>query len=84
MTISSRLILLGVMLTLIVGAEWALYSKARNASRHEVQSLWDAQVKTAEQQVLEKEKRQKKAAAKIGTNIVANAAKERVIYRDII
>ena len=84
MTFASRVIVLGVVLALFIGAEWTLYSKARNAGRHEVQALWDAKVKAAEQQVLQKEKRQQKAATKIVTTVVANAAKERVIYRDII
>ena len=84
MTFASRLIVMGVVMALFIGAEWALYVKARNAGRHEIQALWDAQVRAAEQQVLEQKKRQQKAAAKIVTNVVANNAKERVIYRDII
>jgi hypothetical protein len=84
MTFASRLIVLGAVLALLIGAEWALYVKARNAGRHEVQAQWDAKIKAAEQQVLQEEKRQQKAATKIVTNVVANAAKERVVYRDII
>ncbi|MFN5446361.1 MAG: hypothetical protein ACK5AJ_06900 [bacterium] len=84
MTFSSRLIVLGVVLTLFIDAKWMLYVKARNAGRHQVQALWDAQVKAAELQVLQEEKRQQKANAKIVTNVVANAAKGHAIYRDII
>jgi len=84
MTLSVRLILIAAVLTLLIGAEWALYVKARNAGRNEVQALWDAQVKAAELQVLQEEKRLQKAANKIATQVVASAAKERVIYRDII
>jgi hypothetical protein len=84
MTISSRFIFACLALVLFVGAEWALYVKARNAGRHDVQALWDAQVKAAELQVLQEEKRQRKAATTIATHVVASAAKERVIYRDII
>jgi hypothetical protein len=84
MTISSRFIFACLALVLFVGAEWALYIKARNAGRYEVQAVWGAQVKAAEQQVLEQEKRQQKVTDKIVTTVVANAAKERVIYRDII
>lgn len=84
MTISSRFIFACLALVLFVGVEWVLYVKARNAGRHEIQAQWDAKVKAAEQQVLQEEKRQQKAAANIVTTVVANAAKERVIYRDII
>ena len=84
MTISSRFIFACVVVVLFVGAEWALYSKARNAGRHDVQALWDAQVKAADLQVLQEEKRQRKAVTAIATHVVASAAKERVIYRDII
>jgi len=84
MTISSRFIFACVVVVLLLGAEWALYSKARNAGRHDVQALWDAQVKAAELQVLQEEKRQRKAATTIATHVVTSAAKERVIYRDII
>ena len=84
MTLPIRFIFLVAVLALLIGAEWALYVKARNAGRHEVQAQWDAKIKAAEQQVLQEEKRQQKAATKIVTNVVANAAKERVIYRDII
>jgi hypothetical protein len=52
MTISSRLIFACVVLVLFVGAEWALFVKARNAGRHEVQALWNTQVKAAGLQVL--------------------------------
>ena len=84
MTIFSRFIFACLALVLFVGAEWALYVKARNVGRHEVRALWDAQVKAAELKVLQEEKRQQKAATKITTQVVASAAKERVIYRDII
>ena len=84
MTISSRFIFVCVVVVLLLGAEWALYSKARNAGRHEVKALWDAQVKAADLQVLQEEKRQQKAATAIATHVVTSAAKERVIYRDII
>ena len=84
MTISSRFIFACVLVVLFVGAEWALYSKARNVGRHDVQALWDAQVKAAELQVLQEQKRQQKAATTIAMNVVTSAAKERVIYRDII
>ena len=53
MTISSRCIFACVVLVLFVGAEWALYVKARNACRHEVQALWNTQEKAAELQVLQ-------------------------------
>ncbi len=49
MTFASRLIVLGVVLALLLGAELALYIKVHNAGRHEVQALWDAQVKAADQ-----------------------------------
>jgi hypothetical protein len=84
MTVSIRFIFLAVVMTSLICAEWALYVKARNAGRHEVQALWDAQVKAVELQVLQEEKRQQKVANKIATQVVASAAKERVIYRDII
>ncbi len=84
MTISSRFIFACLVLVLLLVAEWALYSKARNAGRHDVQALWDAQVKAAELQVLQEQKRQQKAATTIAMNVVTSAAKERVIYRDII
>ena len=84
MTISSRCIFACVVLVLFVGAEWALYVKARNACRHEVQALWNTQEKAAELQVLQEEKRQQKLASTIATHVVASAAKERLIYRDII
>ena len=84
MTISSRFIFTFLALVLLLVAEWALYSKARNAGRHDVQALWDAQVKAAELQVLQEQKRQQKAATAIATHVVTNTAKERVIYRDII
>ena len=82
MTISSRFIFACVLVVLFVGAEWALYSKARNVGRHDVQALWDAQVKAAELQVLQEEKRQQKLASTIAAHVVASAAKERVIYRE--
>ena len=84
MTLSIRFIFIAAVLTLLIGAEWALYVKARNVGRNEVQALWDAQVKAAELQVLQEEKRQQKVATKIATQVVASAAKERVVYRDII
>jgi len=84
MTLSIRFIFVAAVVTLLIGAEWALYVKARNVGRHEVQALWDAQVKAAELQVLQEEKRLQKAANKIATQVLASAAKEHVIYRDII
>ena len=39
MTIYSHFIFACVVLVLFVGAEWALFVKARNAGRHEVQAL---------------------------------------------
>ena len=51
MTVSIRFIFLAVVMTSLICAEWALYVKARNAGRHEVQALWDAQVKAVELQV---------------------------------
>lgn len=84
MTLSIRFIFIVAVVTSLIGAEWALYVKARNVGRSEVQALWDAQVKALELQVLQEEKRQQKAATKIATQVVASAAKERVIYRDII
>ena len=56
MTVSVRLILIAAVLTLLIGAEWALFVKARNAGRHEVLALWDAQAKAAELQILQEEK----------------------------
>ena len=84
MTVSIRFIFLAVVMTSLICAEWALYVKARNVGRNEVQVLWDTQVKAAELQVLQEEKRQQKVASTIATKVVASAAKERVIYRDII
>lgn len=52
MTISSRFIFACVVLVLFVGAEWALFVKARNAGRHEAQALWNKQVKAAGLQVI--------------------------------
>ena len=42
MTISSRVTFTCLVLVLLLGAELALYVKARNAGRHEMQALWDA------------------------------------------
>ena len=84
MTFSLKGAIALVLAILLAGAGWKLYLSGKKAGMAEVQQRWNRQVAEAEQAVRTEADRQQKVVTRTITKFVEKAAKDRVIYQDII